>query len=248
VEPRKNVIVLSIGTTHPWNVAGTGRDIVVGTSLGVRVFTAVAAVSAQDGSGVRALSAVDLENFEAQLDALPWASGGAVRVGALPTAAHVAAVGGRLSPRPDLPAVVDPVLRASLGGAIAGDDAFAAVDSTLSRLPSVVLTPNLSEAARLLGVPELTRQTLRDAALALARRGARAVLLKGGHLEDGDPVDVLAANDAIETFADSRIAGKMRGTGCTLAMALACDLAGGAGLIDAVRSARAYVRAQIATR
>jgi hydroxymethylpyrimidine/phosphomethylpyrimidine kinase len=242
------VIVLSIGTTHPWNVAGTGRDIAVGTSLGARVFTAVAAVSAQDGTGVRALTAVDLENFEAQLDALPWASGGAVRVGALPTAAHVAAVAERLRPRPDLPAVVDPVLRASLGGAIAGDDAFAALDATLSRLPSVVLTPNLSEAARLLGVPELTREPMRDAARTLAQRGARAILLKGGHLDDGDPADVLATRETIEVFSESRIAGRMRGTGCTLAIALACDLARGVALIDAVRSARAYVRVQIAAR
>lgn len=240
--------MLSIGTTHPWNVAGTGRDIVVGTSLGARVFTAVAAVSAQDGSGVRALTAIDLENFAAQLDALPWASSSAVRVGALPTAAHVTAVVERLRPRPDLPAVIDPVLQASLGGAVSSDDAFAAVNATLSRLPSVILTPNLHEAARLLNVPSISRETLREAAAALARRGSRAVLLKGGHLEDGDPVNALATNDAVETFTESRIAGRMRGTGCTLAMALACELARGAGLIEAVRSARAYVRTQIAGR
>jgi hydroxymethylpyrimidine/phosphomethylpyrimidine kinase len=241
-------MVLSIGTTHPWNVAGTGRDIVVGTNLNARVFTAVAAVSAQDGSGVRALTAIDLDSFTAQLDALPWASSGAARIGALPTAAHVTAVVERLRPRPDLPAVVDPVFQASLGGAIAGEDAAEAIDATLSRLPSVILTPNLHEAARLLNVPSISRATLREAAAALARRGSRAVLLKGGHLEDGDPVDALATNDAVETFTESRIAGRMRGTGCTLAMALACELARGVGLIEAVRSARAYVRTQIAGR
>jgi hydroxymethylpyrimidine/phosphomethylpyrimidine kinase len=242
------MIVLSIGTTHPWNVAGTGRDIAVGTNLGARVFTAIAAVSAQDASGVRALTAIDLGNFEAQLDALPWASAGALRVGALPTEAHVSAVVSRLRPRSDLAAVVDPVLHASLGGAVAGDDAFAATESTLSRLANVVLTPNLPEAAKLLHVPEVTRATLRDSAVALAKRGARAVVLKGGHLEDGDPIDVLVAGDVVETFTEPRIAGRMRGTGCTLAMALACELARGAGLIDAVRASRAYVRAQIAAR
>jgi hydroxymethylpyrimidine/phosphomethylpyrimidine kinase len=242
------MIVLSIGTTHPWNVAGTGRDIAVGTALGTRVFTAVAAVSAQDATGVRALTAIDLENFAAQLDALPWASAGSVRVGALPTAAHVDAVAARLRPRPDLPAVVDPVFQASLGGAVAGDDAFDAIESTLSRLPSVVLTPNLAEASRLLHWPEITGATQGDAAVALAQRGARAVLLKGGHLQDGDPVDVLASAGSVESLSDSRIAGRMRGTGCTLAMALAVELARGAALIDAVRTARAYVRAQIAAR
>jgi hydroxymethylpyrimidine/phosphomethylpyrimidine kinase len=241
------VIVLSSGTTHPWNVAGTGRDIVVGTELGARVFTAVAAVSAQDGGGVRALSPVDLATFEAQLDALPWPSAGAVRVGALPTAGHVAAVVARLQPRRDLAAVVDPVLQATLGGALAGDDAAAALASQLSRLSSVVLTPNLAEAARLLDAALPTRETLNETAAALLRRGPRAVLLKGGHL-DGDPVDVLATPEAIETFSEPRIAGRMRGTGCTLAIALACELARGTALRDAVGVARAYVRAQIAAR
>src|SRR5581483_4677701 len=101
--PRRGVvmpIVCSIGTTHPWNVAGVGRDIVVGASLDVRVFTAVAAVTAQDGRGVVA-----------------WDSAGAARVGALPTAAAVRLVAAALRDRPWLPAVVDPVFGASRGGA-----------------------------------------------------------------------------------------------------------------------------------
>ncbi len=97
-------------------------------------------------------------------------------------------------------------------------------------------------------MPQLSREMMRDAAAGLVRRGPRAVLLKGGHLEDGDPTDVLATNDAVETFSEPRIAGRMRGTGCTLAMALACELARGVRLTDAVRSARAFVRAQIAAR
>ncbi len=140
------MIVISIGTTHPLNVAGTGRDIVVGTALGARVFTAVAAVSAQDATGVRALAPVDLDTFVAQLEALPWQAAGAVRVGALPAAAHVAAVETRLRSRPDLPAVLDPVLRATLGGSLSNDEASAAIAAGLARLASVVLTPNLPEA------------------------------------------------------------------------------------------------------
>ena len=77
------MIVLSIGTNHPWNVAGIGRDLVVGTRLGARVFTAVAAVSAQDAHGVRALHPVPAEVLREQLAALPWDAAGAVRVGAL---------------------------------------------------------------------------------------------------------------------------------------------------------------------
>ena len=112
-------IVLSIGTTHPWNVAGVGRDLVVGADFGARVFTAVAAVSAQDTRGVTALHAIPIDAFVAQLAALPWDSAGAVRIGALPTLAAVHAVSEPLRSRPWLPAVIDPVFSASRSGELA---------------------------------------------------------------------------------------------------------------------------------
>ncbi|MGA8099018.1 MAG: bifunctional hydroxymethylpyrimidine kinase/phosphomethylpyrimidine kinase, partial [Candidatus Cybelea sp.] len=80
---------------------------------------------------------------------------------------------------------------------------------------------------------------------ALQARGAAAVLVKGGHL-DGDPADALAIQGGVEIFTEPRIAGSMHGTGCTLAMALACELAGGTPIARAVGAARAYVRAQLA--
>ena len=83
-----------------------------------------------------------------------------------------------------------------------------------------------AEAATLLGVGAIDRDAIGDAAAALRARGALAVLLKGGHL-DGDPVDALATADGVEFFTEPRIAGRMHGTGCTLAMALACELARG---------------------
>ncbi len=244
---RDRPLVLSIGTTHPWNVAGTGRDLVIGERLGARVFTAVAAVSAQDARGVRALEAVASGALAAQLEALPWDAAGAVRVGALPTAASVDLVAGYLRARPELPAVVDPVFAASKGGALAGDDARAAVRERLATLAGVVLTPNLSEAAVLLEAAEPGRDDMERAAAALQRRGARAVLLKGGHL-DGDPVDVLATADGTLVMCEPRLDVRMPGTGCTLAMALACELAEGRNLAHAVRFARAFTRAEIARR
>ncbi len=238
-------IVLSIGTTHPWNVAGVGRDIVVGTERNARVFTAVAAVSAQDRSGVAALQAVSGPVFLAQLDALPWGSAGAVRVGALPNAQSVRAVASALRERVAALAVVDPVFAASSGGELADETAREALRDELATLPNVVLTPNLVEAALLLGLPEIARANLGDAAAALRSRGALAVLLKGGHLT-GEPADALATSEGLEIFTEPRIAASMRGTGCTLAMALACELAAGTALPLAVRAARAYVREQLA--
>jgi hydroxymethylpyrimidine/phosphomethylpyrimidine kinase len=239
------VIVLSIGTTHPWNVAGVGRDLVVGCAKECRVFTAVAAVSAQDATGVIALGPVAPELFEAQLSAMPWESAGAVRVGALPTSTGVRAVAAALAARPWLPAVVDPVFAASRGGELADRAARDALEEQLATLSSVVLTPNLREAAALLHVDTIERSNLGEAATRLRARGACAVLLTGGHLE-GDPADALATIDGLEIFSESRIAGAMHGTGCTLAMALACGLASGKPLPAAVRAARAFVRAEIA--
>ncbi len=238
-------IVLSIGTTHPWNVAGVGRDLVVGADLGVRVFTAVAAVSAQDARGVTALHAIPVDALVAQLAALPWDSAGAVRIGALPTLAAVHAVSEPLQSRPWLPAVVDPVFSASRGGELADLSARYGVRDGLAHLANVVLTPNLEEAAFFLGMPSIGRDALGEAAGALRARGAAAVLLKGGHL-DGDPADALATAAGVEIFSEPRIGGEMHGTGCTLAMALASELAGGRPIAQAVRAARAYVRAALA--
>lgn len=238
-------IVISIGTTHPWNVAGTGRDLVVGTDRGVRVFTAVAAVSAQNAHGVVALHPIPVDVVQAQLATLPWESAGAIRIGALATLANVRAAAAYVRARPSVPTVVDPVLATSHGGALGDEAARYAVRDELATLPNVILTPNLDEAAFLLGTLPIGRDALEQAAQALQLRGPQAVLLKGGHL-DGDPVDALATAQGVELFAEPRIAGEMHGTGCTLAMALACELAGGAPLRHAVDTARAYVRAEIA--
>ncbi len=238
-------IVLSIGMSHPWNVAGVGRDIVVGERLGARVFTAVAGVSAQDGRGTVILQPVVPDVLAAQLAAFPWDAAGAVRVGALPTRDAVDAVGASLRAHAWLPAVVDPVFAASGGGQLGDAAARAAIRDDLARLSNVVLTPNLAEAATLLESDAIDREAIGDAAARLRARGALAVLLKGGHL-DGDPIDALATSGGVELFAEPRIAGRMHGTGCTLAMALACELARGAALRDAARAARAFVRDQIA--
>ncbi|MFY9719660.1 MAG: bifunctional hydroxymethylpyrimidine kinase/phosphomethylpyrimidine kinase [Candidatus Cybelea sp.] len=238
-------IVLSIGTTHPWNVAGVGRDLVVGAALGARVFTAVAAVSAQDGRGVIALDPVSAELFEAQLATLPWQTAGAVRVGVLPTRASVHAVAQALRSRDWLPAVVDPVFAASRGGELADGPAREALRDELATLRSVILTPNLAEAALLLGRAPIERSEIGEAAARLRERGAGAVLLTGGHLA-GDPADALAYGESVEIFSEPRIAGAMHGTGCTLAIALACELGAGRPLRDAVRAARTFVRSEIA--
>ncbi len=236
------VAVLSIGTTHPWNIAGVGLDLRIGAQLGVRVFTVLAAISAQDGTGVRALEPLSPATVQAQLEAVPWPLVTAVRVGALGSPEAVHAVAAALASR-DLPVVVDPVVFATGGGALAAEGTLPAIEAELLTLPQVVLTPNLDEAGALLG-RKIDRAHLAEAAVALRSRGARAVLLKGGHLA-GEPSDVLADRDGVETFSGQRINAEMRGTGCTLAMALAVALGRGDELRDAVRFARGFVREKL---
>ncbi len=236
--------ILSIGTTHPWNIAGTGVDVRVGAEFGVHVMTAVAAVSAQDARGVHALHAVPPETFEAQLTSVPWETIGAVRVGALPDARTVLAVAAALAARPRVPAVVDPVLSATRGGMLAAADVLPALRERLATLPHVILTPNLDEAASLLGRAAIARDELEAVAMTLRSGGARAVLLKGGHLS-GEPTDVFADAGGVECFGGERLAVAMRGTGCVLAASLACALARGDALREAVGVARAFVREKI---
>ena len=239
----RELTLLSIGTTHPWNIAGVGLDQRLGAELGARVFTVLAAVSAQDATGVRALDPVPLTTLQAQLAVIPWDEVDAIRVGALPRPEVVWAVAGALGTHP-VPAVIDPVLRSSSGGALVGEGVLEAIREDLFTLPHAVLTPNLAEAAALLG-REIDDDGLEEAARQLRAGGARAILLKGGHLA-GNPVDVLAHAGGIDRFESERIAGTMRGTGCTLAMALAVALARGEDLPAAARYARGIVRKKIA--
>jgi hydroxymethylpyrimidine/phosphomethylpyrimidine kinase len=236
--------ILSIGATHPWNIAGTGLDIRVGVELGVRVLTVVTAVSAQDATGMHALATIPGADVRAQLDAIPLSEVHAVRVGALTSPANVEAVAMALRKLYDVPAVVDPVLSATRGGRFADTRTINAVRDELAALPNVVLTPNVIEAGELLGGRAIDRDNLGEAARDLQRLGARAVLLKGGHL-DGNPVDALATIDHIELFAGTRLPVDMRGTGCMLAMALAVELADGHDLRSAVQHARVFLRKKI---
>lgn len=232
------VHVLSVGTTEPRNVAGVGRDLIVGTELGCSVATAVAAVSAQDDAGVHALHVVPPEIFREEIGRFEPR---VVRAGALGSAENVAVFAEWLRRR-SIPGVVDPVMRASAGGALTSESAIDAIVERVAVLPTVVLTPNLPEAAVLLG-----RRQIDDAATAAAELqalGARAVLLKGGHAS-GDPSDVLATAHGVEVFTAPRIDATLRGSGCALAMAVACGLARNLTLRDAVVMAREYVRAKM---
>jgi len=181
--------------------------------------------------------------LQAQLEALPQA--GAYRVGTLLSGENARVVAEFLQSRTSVPIVVDPVLGSSTGEALWTNAAYIdELRDRLLRLP-VIVTPNLDEAALLLHTkPPRDAAGMIAAGEQLLELGVSAALVKGGHLAT-DPVDVLVTRSENRTFEKPRLAGDMRGSGCVLAMSLACELASGCELVTAVENARDYVRAKI---
>jgi hydroxymethylpyrimidine/phosphomethylpyrimidine kinase len=143
--------------------------------------------------------------------------------------------------------VLDPVMVAKGGAALLAPQAVAALVGRLLPLATVV-TPNLPEAAALLGAPVArSRDEMAAQARALLALGPRAALVKGGHLEGGDSPDALATAEGVVWFEGARTATRnTHGTGCTLSAALAAHLARGAAPGEAVAAAKAYVAGAIA--
>src|SRR5262249_49743759 len=144
-----------------------------------------------------------------------------------------------------VPLVVDPVMVAKGGHRLLQAKAESALRETLLPM-AAVLTPNLPEAEVLAGFPVRTEADMRRAAERLAMSGAKAVLMKGGHLDGDSVVDLLFQDGKVERFADRRIQSRStHGTGCTLASAIAAGLAQKMSLVEAVARARQYVRRAI---
>jgi hydroxymethylpyrimidine/phosphomethylpyrimidine kinase len=238
-------VVCSIGTSHPWNVAGAGLDLLVLHELGARPVSVIAGVSAQGPDGVIARTPLDAQTIAAQFAALRHAHVDAFRVGALLSPESVRSVGGILERSYAVPAVCDPVIASSDGGILADSATIKALRERLFPRCDVV-TPNLDEARILLerDAPIVDLAEMERAARQLCEFGSRAILLKGGHLPERS-VDVLCIDGETTRFEEDRLPGEMRGTGCILAAALAFELARGTALIEAVRRARGVVREKI---
>jgi len=226
-------VALTIAGSDSGGGAGIQADLKTFAAHGVHGTSAITAVTAQNSVAVTRVVALDAEMVVAQIEAvagdMPVA---ATKTGMLANAAIVAAVGkavGRLG-LPNL--VVDPVM--------VEPSAEQACVEWLFPLATLV-TPNLHEAAALLGRRVGTLSDMREAARALRERGAGAVVVKGGHLE-GDAIDVFFDGDRLEELVAARVpTANTHGTGCTFSAAVAARLALGHELLDAVRLAKAYL-------
>ncbi|MBI5163874.1 MAG: bifunctional hydroxymethylpyrimidine kinase/phosphomethylpyrimidine kinase [Magnetospirillum sp.] len=241
--------VLIVAGSDSGGGAGIQADIKTVSALNGYAATAITALTAQNTLGVFGVHEVPpafvLQQMELVLSDI---GADCIKTGMLASVAIIAAVAEGLERfAPAVPLVVDPVMVAKGGAALLAADASRALIELLIRRATVI-TPNLPEAEVLLGRAIPGRAAMEQAAGDLLALGATAVLLKGGHL-DGDTVaDVLVGAGEIRVFESPRIASRStHGTGCTLASAVACGLAQGMGLGDAVARARAYVREAIRT-
>jgi hydroxymethylpyrimidine/phosphomethylpyrimidine kinase len=236
-------VVLTIAGSDSGGGAGVQADLRTFAALGVHGTTAITAVTAQSSIEVRGIHALPPEFVRLQVETvLADITVDVVKTGMLASGATAREVARLLGER-RLMAVVDPVLGAGSGAALlAGPELVEVLRTELLPLARV-FTPNLSEVAAILGAPEpRTPGEMIAAAQRLGALGARAVLIKGGHLA-GAPVDVLLeAGSAPVLFESERVEGvATHGTGCTYASAIAAELAQGAPLPLAIRAAQRFV-------
>jgi len=239
-------IALTIAGSDSGGGAGIQADLKTFSALGVYGASVVTAITAQNTCAVTAVAEVAPAMVSAQLDAvLADIAVGAVKVGMLFSPAIVAAVAAGLR-RVAAPVVVDPVMIAKSGDVLLQPPAVVALVDEILPL-ATVLTPNLPEAARLLGEEAAASP---DEAAAQGRRllalGPRAVLMKGGHGRGAVCTDLLVTAGGTFRFEAPRIAtANTHGTGCSLSSAIAAGLARGLPLAEAVGAAHAWLHAAI---
>ncbi len=225
--------------------AGIQADIKAVTALGGFAMTAVTALTAQNTLGVQGVMGVPAAFIRLQIASVLGDLGAdAIKTGMLADATTIEAVCGALEEHaPGIPIVADPVMVAKGGHPLLAPEAVATLKARLLPMAAVI-TPNIPEAEALSGLAIADVADMMRAAERLLGTGVQAVLLKGGHGRGAVLTDILATRAGMDAFESRRIETRhTHGTGCTLASALACGLAQGMDLRDAVIRARAYVRA-----
>jgi hydroxymethylpyrimidine/phosphomethylpyrimidine kinase len=237
---------LTIAGSDSGGGAGIQADLKTFAAHGVYGTSAVTAVTAQNTLGVTAWEAVSTDLVIAQIEAVAGDIGvDAVKTGMLATAAIVEAVAAAIDSL-ELPnVVVDPVMIAKGGDRLLAEEAVAMVRAELLRR-AMVVTPNIPEAEVLADVGIRSIDDMRSAARRILALGPRVVVVKGGHLDGDESVDVVCtAHSAFELRGPRLPGSNTHGTGCTFAAAVAANLALGHETEHALREARAYLEGAI---
>lgn len=248
----KPPIALTIAGSDPSGGAGIQADLKTFTALGIYGASVIVALTAQNTLGVEGVMAVPPEFIALEIDTVATDLAiTATKTGMLGDAATVAAVCDGLDRHRLGRLVVDPVMVATSGDVLLAANAIDLVRRRLIPKADLV-TPNLAEAARLLDAPEAsTVREMEQQAARLLEFGPKAVLVKGGHLEGEEAIDVLVTRHAPADpvrLTSPRIATRnTHGTGCTLSAAITANLALGLGLNDAVTAAKHYLSCALAS-
>ncbi len=236
-------IVMVFAASDPSGGAGLQADIMTLCSMGCHPLSVLTALTVQDSAGVEAAMATEADWVTDQARALlEDMNVAAFKIGMLGSVENITAVAEILSDYPDIPLVLDPVLASGRGDELASEDMIAAMRELL--LPqTTLLTPNSLEARRLAldDADEEDDPGLAECARRLVGVGAEFVLVTGTHENSPQVVNSLyGVNGLIRSDAWERLPGSYHGSGCTLASAIAANLANGLDMIEAVRDAQDY--------
>jgi hydroxymethylpyrimidine/phosphomethylpyrimidine kinase len=237
---------LTIAGSDPSGGAGIQADLKTFTVFGVYGMSVLTALTAQNTGGVSGIHAVPAAFVRRQIDAVASDIGAdATKTGMLPTAEIVRTVAAAVREHRLAPLVVDPVMIAGSGDALCDEDTRDALLHDLIPLATLV-TPNTHEATVLTDVAIRSVADMRRAARVLIGRGVRTVLVKGGHLADGDAVDVLDDGQDVRELRAPRLqTPHTHGTGCQLSAAITAGLAAGLPLLAAVEQAKQFITVAI---
>lgn len=237
------IAACSIAGSDSGGGAGIQADLKTFTALGVYGLTVITAVTAQNTREVRGTWALPPEAVRAQMEAV--ADGfviGAWKTGMLASAANVRAVAEALPDGADL--VIDPVMVSTSGHRLLAEDAVAdLIERLIPR--STVVTPNIPEAEVLGRMQVATVEDMAEAGRRILDLGARAVVVKGGHLAGGAAVDLLVDRDGEERLSGERYPYSVHGSGCCFSAAFAAYLARGMTAREGFAAARAFIDAAI---
>jgi hydroxymethylpyrimidine/phosphomethylpyrimidine kinase len=235
-------IVLTIAGSDSSAGAGIQADLKAISANGGYGASVITAVTAQNTRGVTAAVELDLDLIRAQADAVFGdLRVAAVKTGMLASAAVIETVAKVLRDHRPPHYVLDPVMVSKTGFALLRPEAVAALGETLLPLATLV-TPNVHEAQALTGIQVRTLAEAEEAGRRLVAAGARAVLIKGGHLEERPATDVLVTPTGVRILPGEHLdARHTHGTGCTYSAAIATQLAHGRSLEEAIARAKAYV-------
>lgn len=246
MEPRAIPVALTIAGSDCSAGAGAQADLKTFQSFGVYGLTALTCVVAETPGKVRRIQPVEVEVVTEQIELLlenfPVA---AIKTGLLYSAEIVARVAAILHER-KIPLVIDPVMVATSGDLLLKSEAVGIYERELFPLATLI-TPNLDEAATLIGRSISDVHAMRKAGQELARRYRVPVLLKGGHLTGSEAIDLLcSASDVQEFKAPFERGVQTHGTGCTYSAAITAGLASGLELHSAIERAKKFVATAIA--